>query len=63
MKWGAQIFGLYKKFNFNKEGRGLGLHMTKTEVESLGGTIEVESRVGVGTTFIIRLPIEGNYQS
>jgi signal transduction histidine kinase len=57
-KVGPQLFGLYKKFNFNKEGRGLGLHMTKTEVESLGGTIGVESQPGVGTTFIIRLPFD-----
>lgn len=56
-KVGPQLFGLYKKFNFNKEGRGLGLYMTKTEVESLGGTIEVESRIGVGTRFTIRLPL------
>jgi signal transduction histidine kinase len=56
-KVGPQLFGLYKKFTFHKEGRGLGLHMTKTQVESLGGTIEVISKEGIGTTFVIRIPV------
>lgn len=51
-----QIFGLYKRFSTNgKEGRGLGLHMTRAQVESLGGSIFIESQVGVGTSFHILL--------
>ena len=38
------------------EGTGLGLVLTKQAVEAQGGTIEVESQVGVGTTFTVRLP-------
>ncbi|MCR8560788.1 PAS domain-containing sensor histidine kinase [Mucilaginibacter sp. BJC16-A38] len=56
-KVGPQLFGLYKKFNFDKEGRGLGLHMTKTQVESLGGKIEVRSKEGIGSSFTITLPV------
>jgi PAS domain S-box-containing protein len=59
-KAGTDFFGLYKRFNFSKEGRGLGLYMTKTQVESLGGTIDVSSHPGVGTTFTISLPIKDN---
>ena len=55
-KAGADLFGLYKRFNFTKEGKGLGLHMTKTQVQSLGGIIEVESREGIGTKFTVNLP-------
>lgn len=55
-KFETQLFGLYKRFDFSKEGRGLGLHMTKTQVEALGGEIKVESEVGKGTTFMIILP-------
>ena len=54
---GDKLFGLYKKFNFDKEGRGLGLHMTKTQIESLGGRIAVESTLNEGTTFTIHLPV------
>jgi len=56
-KIGTHLFGLYKKFNFLKEGRGLGLHMVKTQVESLSGKIDVRSEEGKGTTFIIRIPV------
>ena len=52
-KKGDQIFGLYKRFHANTEGKGMGLYMVKTQVETLGGTIAVESEVNVGTTFII----------
>ena len=53
---GDILYGLYKKFNFDKEGKGLGLHMTKTQLESLGGKIEVQSAPDEGTTFKIILP-------
>ncbi|GEM_PF-5077990 len=38
------------------QGTGLGLAITKAYVEMLGGTIEVSSQVGRGTTFTVRLP-------
>jgi signal transduction histidine kinase/ActR/RegA family two-component response regulator len=37
-------------------GTGLGLTICKGIIEKLGGSIEVESRAGVGTTFTVRLP-------
>jgi two-component system phosphate regulon sensor histidine kinase PhoR len=37
-------------------GTGLGLSITKHIVESHGGTLRVESRIGVGTRFILRFP-------
>ena len=56
-KFEKQLFGLYKRFNTEVEGKGLGLYMTKTQIETLGGTIKVESVVGQGTEFIVTLPV------
>ena len=50
-KIGGDIFGLYKRFHFHVEGKGLGLFMVKTQVEMLGGKIEVFSEVDRGTEF------------
>lgn len=38
-------------------GRGVGLDVVKTKIESLGGDIEVKTALGEGSTFIIRLPL------
>ena len=46
----------YKVDNFT-QGAGLGLSICQTIVDRLNGTIEVESKLGVGTTFTIHLPI------
>ena len=38
-------------------GRGVGMDVVKTNIESLGGNIEVDSKPGEGTTFIMKLPL------
>ena len=38
-------------------GRGVGLDVVKTKIEALGGTVDVESEMGKGSKFIIRLPL------
>jgi signal transduction histidine kinase len=55
-KLGGQVFGLYKRFHQHVEGKGMGLYMVKTQVEMIGGTIEIISEVNKGTEFIITLP-------
>jgi signal transduction histidine kinase len=59
-KHGANMFGLYKRFTDQAEGKGLGLYMVKTQVEALEGFIDIESELGKGTEFIIRLPNKFN---
>ena len=53
------IFKRFYKSRFSKDsqGLGLGLSLTKSIVEAHGGTIEVDSKIGVGTTFIINFLI------
>ncbi len=38
-------------------GRGVGMDVVKRNINNLGGTVEIESEPGKGTTFIIRLPL------
>jgi len=53
---GSKVFGLYKRFHTtHAEGKGMGLFMVKTQVESLGGEITIKSDVNKGTEFTIDL--------
>jgi PAS domain S-box-containing protein len=50
---GTKIFGMYKTFHRNKDSRGIGLFITKNQIETTGGEILVESKVGIGTKFSV----------
>ncbi|MEB0263481.1 PAS domain-containing sensor histidine kinase, partial [Mucilaginibacter sp. 10I4] len=54
-KHGSDLFGMYKTFNGNLDAKGMGLFITKNQVEALGGKIDVESKPGKGTTFKVFL--------
>lgn len=47
------LFGMYKTFHKHQNSRGIGLFITKNQVEAMGGKIEVASEVNKGTTFKI----------
>jgi len=53
-----RFFRVDKARTLSEGGTGLGLAICKTLVESLAGTIEIESRLNVGTTVKVRLPLD-----
>ena len=55
MRNGNKLFGLNKVFHRHPEAKGVGLFMTKMQVEAMGGKIAAKSKVNEGTTFIINL--------
>lgn len=44
-----KIFGLYKTFSNNKDANGIGLFITKNQIEAMGGKIEIQSELNKGT--------------
>jgi signal transduction histidine kinase len=44
---------MYKTFHTHEKAHGIGLYITKNQIESMNGKVSVESKVGVGTTFKI----------
>jgi PAS domain S-box-containing protein len=55
-----KVFGLYQRFHDYPDSKGLGLYLVKSQVESMGGKIEIESEVNLGTTFTLTFNKEEN---
>ncbi len=56
-KYQRKVFGLYQRFHDHVEGKGLGLHLTKSQIEALQGRIELESQENIGSIFRVFLPL------
>jgi signal transduction histidine kinase len=54
-KNGHKLFGMYKTFHGNEDAKGIGLFITKNQLEAMDGKIEIESEVGHGSNFKIYL--------
>lgn len=54
-KYGHKIFGMHSTFHEHEDSRGVGLFITKNQIENMGGKITVKSKVNVGTTFEVIL--------
>ena len=57
--YGDRLFGMYQRFHEDVEGKGLGLYIIKSQIESMGGKINVESEPGNGSTFYVYFRITG----
>jgi signal transduction histidine kinase len=44
---------MYKTFHNNKDAKGIGLFITKNQIEAMGGKVSVESDTKVGSTFTV----------
>ena len=55
-KDGDKLFQLYRTLNNTSDARGMGLYLTKYQIELMKGRIEVESVLGEGTTFHVYFP-------
>lgn len=53
-RFGDKLFGLYKTFSDRPESRGVGLFITKNQIEAMGGSIAIESKLDQGTRIKIR---------
>jgi signal transduction histidine kinase len=52
-----KLFGMFQRLHDHVEGSGIGLYMVKRMIENAGGRIEVQSTLGVGSTFLVYLPL------
>ncbi|WP_159476560.1 PAS domain-containing sensor histidine kinase [Dyadobacter sp. 3J3] len=52
-KYGTHLFEMNQTFHGNQDANGIGLYITKYQIESLGGFIEVASEVDAGSTFSV----------
>ncbi|MBP6180629.1 PAS domain S-box protein [Flavobacterium sp.] len=48
-----KVFGLYQRFHNYPDSKGLGLYLVKSQIETMGGNITIESEVNKGTTFTL----------
>lgn len=55
-KVGNKLFGLHQKFSDRADSKGIGLYLVHNHVASMGGKIEVSSKLNEGTTFKISIP-------
>ena len=54
-----QIFSPFFSAKTDKNATGLGLSTSLKIIQGFGGTIEAKSKVGEGSTFTIKIPVEG----
>ncbi|UOQ80197.1 PAS domain-containing protein [Hymenobacter sp. 5414T-23] len=56
-RYGSEMFQMFRRFHDHVPGSGMGLYLVNRIIQSHGGRISVESRIGEGTTFRLYLPL------
>ena len=52
-RYGKKLFGMYKTFHNNSDARGIGLYITKNQIEAMSGSILARSEVNKGSIFSV----------
>ncbi|MES2829291.1 MAG: ATP-binding protein [Bacteroidota bacterium] len=52
-KHGDHVFGMYKTFTDHKDAKGIGLFISKNQIDAMGGTVTIQSTLNQGTTITI----------
>jgi signal transduction histidine kinase len=52
----GELFRMFRRLHTHVAGSGVGLYMVKKMIENAGGTLTVQSQLGVGSTFTVSLP-------
>ena len=55
-----KVFKIFKRLHVHVEGSGIGMSIVKRIIDNHGGKIEIESEVGVGSTFHLFLPLHNS---
>ncbi|PLK45207.1 PAS domain S-box protein [Emticicia sp. TH156] len=58
-----KMFGLYQRFHDRPDSKGMGLYLIKSQLEALGGAIDVESKIDCGTRFILKFKVRYDKQA
>lgn len=55
-QYGDKVFALFQRFHTGIDGKGMGLYIIKTQLETLNGKITLSSKVNSGSTFTVYIP-------
>jgi signal transduction histidine kinase len=51
-----KAFEPFRKLDYSSTGKGIGLYLARSQAEAMGGTLTVQSELGKGSIFTLRLP-------